>query len=105
MRFPLRFFAFQDQPGCFLSNDARKKFIGIFESRMWQESRDGCTGQTLNFRWQIEKQSMLGDALYYLYFTRSNKQERSRKGKPEKTRQETRCREEHGWMRRERCTT
>jgi CRISPR-associated protein Cas1 len=50
------FYYRKDQPGCFLSNDARKKFIGIFESRMWQESRDGCTGQTLNFRRQIEKQ-------------------------------------------------
>jgi CRISPR-associated protein Cas1 len=50
------FYYRKDQPGCFLSNDARKKFIGIFESRMWQESRDGYTGQTLNFRRQIEKQ-------------------------------------------------
>ncbi|MBM3162572.1 MAG: CRISPR-associated endonuclease Cas1 [Chlorobi bacterium] len=50
------FYYRKDQPGCFLSNDARKKYLGIFESRMWQESRDGCTGRTLNFRRQIEKQ-------------------------------------------------
>jgi CRISPR-associated protein Cas1 len=42
--------------GCFLSNDARKRYISIFEARMWQESRDGATGRTLNFRRQIEKQ-------------------------------------------------
>ena len=50
------FYCRKDRPGCFLSNEARKKYIGIFESRMWQESRDGCTGRTLNFRRQIEKQ-------------------------------------------------
>ncbi|MCF8382790.1 MAG: CRISPR-associated endonuclease Cas1 [Chlorobium sp.] len=50
------FYCRKDRPGCFLSNEARKKYIGIFESRMWQESRDGSTGRTLNFRRQIEKQ-------------------------------------------------
>ena len=53
------FYYRKDQPGCFLSNEARKKYLGIFESRMWQESRDGYTGQTLNFRRQIEKQVMI----------------------------------------------
>lgn len=50
------FYYRKDQPGCFLSNDARKRYINIFEERMWQESRDGSTGRTLNFRRQIEKQ-------------------------------------------------
>jgi CRISPR-associated protein Cas1 len=50
------FYCRKDQPGCFLSNDARKRYIKIFEERMWQESRDGSTGKTLNFRRQMEKQ-------------------------------------------------
>jgi len=50
------FYYRKDQPGCFLSNDARKRFLQIFETRMWQESRDGYTGKTLNFRRHIEKQ-------------------------------------------------
>ena len=50
------FYYRKDQPGCFLSNDARKRYIAIFEERMWQESRDGYTGKTLNFRRHIEKQ-------------------------------------------------
>ncbi|NTU53042.1 MAG: CRISPR-associated endonuclease Cas1 [Chlorobiaceae bacterium] len=50
------FYYRKDQPGCFLSNDARKRYINIFEERMWQESRDGSSGRTLNFRRQIEKQ-------------------------------------------------
>jgi CRISP-associated protein Cas1 len=50
------FYCRKDEPGCFLSNDARKRFLNIFETRMWQESRDGYTGKTLNFRRHIEKQ-------------------------------------------------
>ncbi|NTV99489.1 MAG: CRISPR-associated endonuclease Cas1, partial [Chlorobiaceae bacterium] len=50
------FYCRKDRPGCFLSGDARKRFIGVFEDRMWQESRDGFTGRTLNFRRHIEKQ-------------------------------------------------
>ncbi|NTV66826.1 MAG: CRISPR-associated endonuclease Cas1 [Chlorobaculum sp.] len=53
------FYCRKDQPGCFLSNDARKRYINIFEERMWQESRDGSTGKTLNFRRQMEKQVRL----------------------------------------------
>jgi CRISPR/Cas system-associated endonuclease Cas1 len=43
------FYYRKDQPGCFLSNDARKRFLQIFETRMWQESRDGYTGKTMSY--------------------------------------------------------
>ena len=50
------FYYHKDKTGCFLTNDGRKKYLKIFETRMWQESRDGYTGKTLNVRRHIEKQ-------------------------------------------------
>ncbi|WP_147269508.1 hypothetical protein [Prosthecochloris sp. ZM] len=46
----------KDKSGCFLTHDGRKKYLKIFETRMWQESKDGYTGRTLNVRRHIEKQ-------------------------------------------------
>ncbi|MBF0585471.1 CRISPR-associated endonuclease Cas1 [Prosthecochloris sp. N3] len=50
------FYYHKDKTGCFLTNEARKKYLKIFETRMWQESKDGYTGRTLNVRRHIEKQ-------------------------------------------------
>jgi CRISPR-associated protein Cas1 len=58
------FYYQKDRTGCFLTNDARKRFLNIFETRMWQESRDGYTGRTLNVRRHIEKQvKMMKDVI------------------------------------------
>ena len=50
------FYYHKDKSGCFLTHDGRKKYLKIFETRMWQESKDGYTGRTLNVRRHIEKQ-------------------------------------------------
>ncbi len=50
------FYYHKDKTGCFLTNDGRKKYLKMFETRMWQESKDGYTGRTLNVRRHIEKQ-------------------------------------------------
>lgn len=58
------FYYLKEKTGCFMTNDARKRFLRIFEQRMWQESRDGYTGKTLNLRRHIEKQvKMMRDVI------------------------------------------
>ena len=44
------------QGGCFMTDDARKKFLAVFEQRMWEESHDQQGGQTMNIRRLIESQ-------------------------------------------------
>ena len=44
------------QGGCFMTDDARKKFLAVFEQRMWEESHDQQSGQTMNIRRLIESQ-------------------------------------------------
>ncbi len=42
--------------GCFMTDDARKKFLAVFEQRMWEESQDTHSGQAMNIRRLIEMQ-------------------------------------------------
>ena len=44
------------QAGCFMNDDARKKFLDVFEQRMWEESHDQKGGKTMNIRRHIESQ-------------------------------------------------
>jgi len=50
------FYYRKDKEGCFLNDEARKKFLGLFEQRMWAESRDPLSGKTMNIRRHIESQ-------------------------------------------------
>jgi CRISP-associated protein Cas1 len=50
------FYYRKDKAGCFLSDEARKKFLEVFEQRMWEESRDPQSGKTMNIRRHIEAQ-------------------------------------------------
>jgi len=50
------FYYHKDKAGCFLSDEARKKFLEVFEQRMWEESRDPQSGKTMNIRRHIEAQ-------------------------------------------------
>ena len=50
------FYYRKDKAGCFLSDEARKKFLELFEQRMWEESLDPLSGKSLNIRRHIESQ-------------------------------------------------
>ncbi len=50
------FYYRKDKAGCFLSDEARKKFLELFEQRMWEESRDSVSGKSMNIRRHIERQ-------------------------------------------------
>ncbi len=50
------FYYRKDKAGCFLCDEARKKFLELFEQRMWEESRDPLSGKTMNIRRHIESQ-------------------------------------------------
>ena len=50
------FYYRKDKAGCFLTDEARKKFLELFEQRMWEESRDPLSGKTMNIRRHIESQ-------------------------------------------------
>ena len=50
------FYYRKDKTGCFLTDEARKKFLELFEQRMWEESRDPVSGKTMNIRRHIESQ-------------------------------------------------
>jgi len=50
------FYYRKDKAGCFMTDDARKKFLEVFEQRMWEESRDPQSGKTMNVRRHIETQ-------------------------------------------------
>ena len=50
------FYYRKDKTGCFMTDDARKKFLEVFEQRMWGESRDPLSGKTMNIRRHIEAQ-------------------------------------------------
>ena len=50
------FYYRKDKAGCFLTDEARKKFLELFEQRMWEESRDPVSGKTMNIRRHIESQ-------------------------------------------------
>ncbi len=50
------FYYRKDKAGCFLTDEARKKFLEVFEQRMWEESRDPLSGKTMNLRRHIESQ-------------------------------------------------
>ncbi len=50
------FYYRKDKAGCFLTDEARKKFLAVFEQRMWEESLDPQSGKTMNIRRHIESQ-------------------------------------------------
>jgi len=50
------FYYRKEKAGCFLSDEARKKFLELFEQRMWEESLDPQSGKSLNIRRHIESQ-------------------------------------------------
>ncbi len=50
------FYYRKDKAGCFLCDEARKKFLELFEQRMWAESLDPQSGKSLNIRRHIESQ-------------------------------------------------
>ncbi|ACF44643.1 CRISPR-associated endonuclease Cas1 [Pelodictyon phaeoclathratiforme] len=50
------FYYRKDKAGCFLTDEARKKFLELFEQRMWAESLDPQSGKSLNIRRHIESQ-------------------------------------------------
>ena len=50
------FYYRKDKTGCFMTDDARKKFLEVFEHRMWEESHDPQSGKTMNVRRHIETQ-------------------------------------------------
>ena len=50
------FYYRKDKAGCFLCDEARKKFLELFEQRMWEESSDPQSGKMMNIRRHIESQ-------------------------------------------------
>jgi CRISPR-associated protein Cas1 len=50
------FYDRNDPTGCFMTDDARKTFLEVFEQRMWEESHDPKSGKTMNIRRHIESQ-------------------------------------------------
>ena len=50
------FYYRRDKAGCFLTDEARKKFLEVFEQRMWEESLDPQSGKSMNLRRHIESQ-------------------------------------------------
>jgi CRISPR-associated protein Cas1 len=53
------FYYRKDKAGCFLNDDARKKFLELFEQRMWEESLHPASGKTMNIRRLIESQVVM----------------------------------------------
>jgi CRISPR-associated protein Cas1 len=53
------FYYRKDKAGCFLNDDARKKFLELFEQRMWEESLDPLSSKTMNIRRHIESQVVM----------------------------------------------
>ena len=50
------FYYRKDKAGCFLTDEARKTFLELFEQRMWEESLDPKSGKSMNVRRHIESQ-------------------------------------------------
>ncbi|NTV45690.1 MAG: CRISPR-associated endonuclease Cas1 [Chlorobiales bacterium] len=50
------FYCSKGETGCFLTDDARKTFLELFEEQMWLESLDPQSGKTMNMRRHIELQ-------------------------------------------------
>ena len=50
------FYYRKDKAGCFLTDEARKKFLEVFEQRLWEESLDPQSGKSMNLRRHIESQ-------------------------------------------------
>ena len=50
------FYYRKDKAGCFLTDEARKKFLEVFEQRLWEESLDPQSGKSMNIRRHIESQ-------------------------------------------------
>ena len=50
------FYYRKEKSGCFLTDEARKKFLELFEQRMWEESLDPVSGKSMNLRRHIESQ-------------------------------------------------
>jgi len=50
------FYYRKDKVGCFLTDEARKKFLEVFEQRLWEESLDPQSGKSMNIRRHIESQ-------------------------------------------------
>lgn len=50
------FYYRKDKAGCFLTDEARKRYLEVFEQRMWEESTDPVSGKSLNIRRHMEMQ-------------------------------------------------
>lgn len=50
------FYYRKDKNGCFLSDEARKTFLSVFEHRMWEDAVDPVSGKTMNIRQHMEHQ-------------------------------------------------
>ena len=50
------FYCDKEQSGCFMTDDARKTFLDVFEHGMWEESLNPKSGTTMNMRRHIESQ-------------------------------------------------
>lgn len=51
------FYYRKDKSGCFLTDEARKTFLSVFEQRMWEEATDPVSGRTMNIRRHMEMQA------------------------------------------------
>ncbi|NTW83696.1 MAG: CRISPR-associated endonuclease Cas1 [Chlorobiaceae bacterium] len=50
------FYYRKDKSGCFLTDEARKTFLEVFEQRMWEEAHDPLSSKAMNIRRHIEMQ-------------------------------------------------
>ena len=50
------FYCRKGETGCFLTDEARKTFLELFEEQMWAESLDPQSGKTMNMRRHVELQ-------------------------------------------------
>jgi CRISPR-associated protein Cas1 len=50
------FYYRKDKGGCFLTDEARKTFLSVFEQRMWEEATEPASGKSMNIRRHMEMQ-------------------------------------------------
>jgi len=53
------FYYLKEKTGCFLKDEARKRFLEVFEERMAEESQHPLIGAKMNLRRQVEVQVKL----------------------------------------------
>jgi CRISPR-associated protein Cas1 len=51
------FYYRKDKSGCFMTDEARKTFLSVFEQRMWEDALDQSSGNTMNIRRHMEMQA------------------------------------------------